>query len=619
MEDQGKRLLLAVALALGIYLVWQTVFPAPKPKEKPKTTDVAAETQKTAESPVGAPLEGAPPAATAVTPEAIAATRVERAYDRFVATFENGKLVSWRLTDPKYQRDPLKGEMVASRELGAFATNFYRSSIVLPKNALWTLDAAGTSGNRVTYVYDGPELKVTELFTLHPEDYLVELSVSVELKPTPAGAPREATEQLALSFVGKQDPAHPQGGGTGRTKRATVAACYLNGSLSELSAKRLQEKGPVERGGHVRWLGFKHPYLLFAVSPRGNNTENLACNAYPEIAVPGGMQLDLVYAPVKLKSGAPAMKKELVAYIGPKHLEALEQADEIAGYETGFQDAVHLGWFAVIGRPLLWLLTWFYSFVGNWGIAIILLTVLVKLATLYWTTKSMRSMKRMAALKPKMDELQKKYGEDRAKLQQETMGLYKANGVNPLTGCLPILLQMPIWLALYKMLSSAGELYLAPFVPGWITDLTSADPYYVLPVMVTGMMFLSTKLNPTSVDSAQQKILIYGMPLIFGVMSFFFPAGLSIYIFTNSTLSLLHTLYMKRFDHSMPLPAKPAAAKTAAPAPIDVEAVEKDADDEDEGDEDGADDKPATPARGPQQPGNRRSNASRRKRKRGKH
>jgi len=378
------------------------------------------------------------------------------------------------------------------------------------------------------------------------------------------------------------------------------AACHLNGDISTRSPKGLLDKGPVERGGHVRWLGFKHPYLFFAVSPRNNDKENLACNMYPVLSVPGGMEVDLVYPAAKLTSNAPPMKKAVVAYIGPKHLSALEHADDVAGYETGFRDAVSLGFFSIIARPLLWLLTWFYSLVGNWGVAIILLTVVVKLLTLYWTTKSMRSMKRMAALKPKMDELQKKHGDDRAKVQQEMMALYKANGVNPLTGCLPILLQMPIWLALYTMLSNAGELYQTPFIAGWLSDLTSTDPYYVMPVLVTGMMFLSTKVNPTTVDNMQQKILIYGMPLIFGVMSFFFPAGLSIYIFTNSALSLFHTLYMKKFDHAMPLPAaKPVPAPKAEPV-VDVEAVEK----------------PAQPS-GSKSPNNatRRSN----KKKRGKH
>ena len=150
---------------------------------------------------------------------------------------------------------------------------------------------------------------------------------------------------------------------------------------------------------------------------------------------------------------------------------------------------IDLGWFAFIGRPLLWLLQKFQSVVGNWGIAIMLLTILVKLLTLYWTTKSMRSMKAIAALAPQIKALQTKYAEDKQRQQAETMALYKQHGVNPVAGCLPMLLQMPIWIALYRMLSNAGELYQQPFIPGWINDLTATDPYYILPAVLFVSMF----------------------------------------------------------------------------------------------------------------------------------
>jgi YidC/Oxa1 family membrane protein insertase len=196
----------------------------------------------------------------------------------------------------------------------------------------------------------------------------------------------------------------------------------------------------------------------------------------------------------------------------------------------------------------LWLLLKFHEAVGNWGIAIILITFVVKVLTLYWTTKSMRSMKAMAALAPQMKVLQEKYADDKQRQQAETMALYKQHNVNPVAGCLPILLQMPIWIALYRMLSSAGELYLQPFIPGWIDDLTATDPYYVLPGLLVVTMFLQARLQPATADSRQQKFLQYGMPLMFGVMSFFFPSGLTIYIFTNTVLSALHSIYMNKFD-----------------------------------------------------------------------
>jgi YidC/Oxa1 family membrane protein insertase len=315
---------------------------------------------------------------------------------------------------------------------------------------------------------------------------------------------------------------------------------------------------------------------------------------------------------------------EVVGYLGPKNYRELERADTAAGFSTGFTDTIDFGWFGVIGRPLLWLLLKFYAVVGNWGIAIIMLTFLVKLATLYWTTKSMRSMKAMAALAPQMKLLQEKYKDDRQRLQVETMALYKQHNVNPIAGCLPILLQMPIWIALYRMLSSAGELYQAPFIPGWIDDLTNTDPFYILPIVLVVTMFVQARLQPATGDSRQQKFLQYGMPLMFGVMSFFFPSGLTIYIFTNTVLSALHSIYMNRYDKKslelvaqMKKNAEAAAAAKAAPAAgkgggaakgsakngkpakpvIDVTATEAAADEGDGDESPAAGASPATPSR----------------------
>ena len=162
----------------------------------------------------------------------------------------------------------------------------------------------------------------------------------------------------------------------------------------------------------------------------------------------------------------------------------------------------------------------------------------------------MRSMRAMSVLKPEVEKIQKKYKEDRQRQQVEIMALYKAHKVSPLSGCLPMLLQMPIWFALYRTLMVAAELYQAPFVPGWIDDLTSPDPFYVLPIGLTAMMFVQARLSPSVADSTQQKIMMYGLPIMFGVFSFFFPAGLTLYIFTNTCLTAVHHVWMKRTEQS---------------------------------------------------------------------
>jgi len=160
----------------------------------------------------------------------------------------------------------------------------------------------------------------------------------------------------------------------------------------------------------------------------------------------------------------------------------------------------------------------------------------------------MRSMKAMANLRPQMDKIKEKYPDDKQRQQVETMSLYKAHKINPLAGCLPMVLQMPIWFALYRSLSVAAELHQVPFIPGWLDDLTSPDPYYIMPVMLLGAMFLQTKLQPNPVESMQQKIMLYGMPLMFGFFSLMFPSGLTLYILTNTIIRSSHQYYLNRKD-----------------------------------------------------------------------
>jgi YidC/Oxa1 family membrane protein insertase len=475
-----------------------------------------------------------------------------------------GDLVSWQLHDPRYKTTQDKGEMVQGAALGGteFHVDFVHSTSTfhIPADAAWK----GTSqGNVVTYAYDSPNLIVTKKYTVDPGHYLLRLDVDVSLKNTAPGVPPAgASEQPAITMFGYQDPRKPIAN-VGRVKREWKAVCLANSSTSTMSAKDLTVGKQVM--GTIGWAGVEHPYFLVAIAPKPSQNESPTCYQSPVPKKPGLMQVDLVFTQATgLKPGDPPVSRSVVAYVGPKYLGSLEHADDFAGFKTEFSKSVSMGWFGFIGKPLLWLLKQFQSLVGNWGLSIILLTLLVKLITLYWTTKSMRSMRAMAALKPQMDALQKKYKDDRQRQQTELMALYKQHGVNPLAGCLPMLLQMPIWFALYRMLSSAGELYNAPFIPGWINDLTAKDPLYILPVLLVAMMFLQSKLQPQTGDSMQQKLMMYGLPLLFGVMGFFFPAGLTLYILTNTILTAIHSVWMRRFDKKSGIGAAVATAAAGA-------------------------------------------------------
>jgi YidC/Oxa1 family membrane protein insertase len=577
-------------------LVWSQVFHKDEPPPdsakpglvtpKPATPQVGVSAGSTAPGGPGSP--GAVPG-TEAAPSGAAGSRAAAAqpaeevprppeqlltlpFDNVMATFSSycGGLKSWQLTDKRYAPDPTRGlllpdksqmtvtdpsgkrvpappEQVANvAECGAFEVNFASSTFVVPRHAVWKGEQLSKTEIRYTYASD--DLEIVKTFTISPAQYLVRMIVTVNAR-VPAGG--EARQQLAVTVYGFQDPAGVKSSGFLQgAPRAWASSTMRAGTIYTTDVDGVLEWPRFEPT--IEWTGFEHPYLLAGYAPHlrpGEQVEKHTRAPKGEAGVPlGYMRTDLLFPPVHVKHGDAAMTEEVVAYLGPKNYDNLDQADTTAGFVTGFSKVIDLGWFAFIGHPLLWLLLKFHEVVGNWGIAIILLTFLVKGLTLYWTTKSMRSMKAMAALAPQMKILQSKYADDKQRQQAETMALYKQHGVNPVAGCLPILLQMPIWLALYRMLSNAGELYQQPFIPGWINDLTATDPLHILPVVLVVTMFLQARLQPASVDSTQQKFLQYGMPLMFGVMSFGFPAGLTLYIFTNTVLSAVHAIYMNKFD-----------------------------------------------------------------------
>ena len=619
MEDQGKRIVLFVVIAGAIFLGWQFLFPPEKPAKKaPVTaTDAPAVQSPTwgagSGAPTPAPGTGSappPPAPTpgsgtgsagpaptppTVAPEALVPEEtLQLASPRMQLTFSNigGTIKRVHRVD-----DPMKGGRVnddlfvsTHPGVGFAATSFVGSTYPLSPLAAWQGEAVSATKVRYTYRRDGLEL--IKEFEVLPDDWMVKLTIDVKVAAA-------ASQRLAVSMFAMA----PQVPGQTKWSKIPWAKCDIGGSIYGVNPR--SANGPYVRSGKVRFFGAATPYFMFGLAPRPYGNETYDCNVYPLPAVKDAAQIDLVYPETKIPAGE-TIRKELYGYFGPGYLDKFERADEVAGFKMGLRDTIDFGWFSFISKPLLWLLRHIYSLVANWGVAIILLTVLVKLATLYWTTKSMRSMKAMAALKPEMEALQKKYGDDRQKIQQAQMALFKRHGVNPLAGCLPMLLQMPIWMGLYRMLSNAGELHQAVFIPGWLDDLTLQDPYYILPIALMGLMFLQAKLQPATTDNAQQKMLMYGLPLMFGVMGLWFPAGLTVYITTNTVLGILHTLYMQRSsattavapvakdDDELPSSKGGKADKADKPDKADkAESVDEGDADEGDADEGDADEAPA--------------------------
>jgi len=205
---------------------------------------------------------------------------------------------------------------------------------------------------------------------------------------------------------------------------------------------------------------------------------------------------------------------------------------------------VDYGWLTILAAPLFWVLKSIHSVVGNWGWSIVLLTVLIKLVFYPLNHKAGRSMAQMKVLGPKMERLKQLYGDDRQKLNQAMMELYRTEKINPLGGCLPILVQIPVFIALYWVLLASIQLRHAPWV-GWITDLSAPDPWYILPVVYAVSMFVQTKLNPQPADPVQARIML-AMPIVFSIFFFFFPAGLVLYWVVQNLLSIAQQWHLNR-------------------------------------------------------------------------
>jgi YidC/Oxa1 family membrane protein insertase len=273
------------------------------------------------------------------------------------------------------------------------------------------------------------------------------------------------------------------------------------------------------------WFGSIEHHFLRAVVPTPGVDYKFDVAVVGDVATSSAIRRSLV-------SVAPGDSQTFTTtlFVGPKLQQQLEEIDE------SLKLTVDYGWLTIISQPLFWLLSVVYGFVANWGVAIIVVTFLIKLAFYKLTESSGRSMAKMRNLQPRMKALQDRYKDDRQALSQAMMDLYKREKVNPAAGCLPILIQMPFFLAFYWVLLESVEMRQAPFAL-WITDLSTRDPYFILPLIMGVAMFTQQKLNPAPADPVQAKVMQV-MPIMFTVFFAFFPSGLVLYWVTNTLLSI---------------------------------------------------------------------------------
>ncbi|MFH1080005.1 MAG: membrane protein insertase YidC [Pseudomonadota bacterium] len=530
-----KKALIAIVLSILVVFIYQTYF-APPPKQpdtKTKETPTApAAKQAMAPAPerkTTTPDKAKPAVASAVIPEKeiVVDTKLYKA----VFTTKGGTLKSFKLKD--YRKTPAKNaELIDLVQIkggmpGPLGMTFAESDIAIPadgmyETAITALDLIKTPDrNRLTLSQTYPSyIKVEKIYTFNPSGYNLELEVRVD---NLSGAP--INQNALLSWHEYVDPKTETDSYTHEGPVIFVAKNVEREEVKKITKEKIF-------GPDVSWGGFETKYFIAAMIPQNPSLTSLVVSQDDRNMVTTSLK-----GPKHL---IPAGQTGLFSYtlfLGPKDYSILKASG------VGLENAIDFGsWMKWLAMPMLVVLKYINNFIHNYGITIIILTILIKFAFWPLGNKSYKSMKEMQKLQPQLTAIREKYKDDKQKAGQETMALYKSHKVNPLGGCLPMVVQIPVFFGLYKTLLYAIELRHAPFF-WWIQDLSDKDPYYITPIIMGATMFIQQKMSPPAGEPMQQKIMLI-MPVVFTFLFLNFPSGLVIYWLFNNILSIGQQYYI---------------------------------------------------------------------------
>jgi YidC/Oxa1 family membrane protein insertase len=539
-----KRIILAIGLCVAVMIAWTKFFPVRQPTPAPVPAQTAPVTPEGAKPTVagGPSTASGAPAGTAITNRPEQKVELVTPDARFVFSNRGATLLHAELSNAKFRdrpQDPASGhDLVGTSDPqeAPLRTTFPNSGFPEPADGSW--ETRQPAPNTVVFATDTGNVHIEKRYVADTTRYRLQLDVTV----TNRGA-QPVDQHLAISLTGRQDP-EKRGGGfmSGSSANTASMLCAVDDKVERKPIEKLG-KDPLDKLGAVKWIATDEKFFLFAAVPYPESPpleRRCAASAQPD----GTGQVTLSFAERTVPPQGTT-DYSFAIYAGPKVITDLE-AVRPGGQEVELDKAVDVT-LAFLSRPILSLLKFFYSFAHNWGLAIILLTLFIKLLTFYPTQKSLLSAKKMQKLAPKMNAIRKKYENDRQRQSVETMNLYKAHGVSPFGGCLPSLIQMPIWIALYSTLNYAVELYRAPFF-AHIHDLTSKDPFYITPLLMGGVMFAQMRMSPSGADQQQQQMMAMMMPIMFTGFSLFLPAGLALYMLTSYLIGILQQLYVNHLD-----------------------------------------------------------------------
>lgn len=500
-----KRTLLAIALSMAILLGYQYLFVTPTPP--PPAPDKQAAQAPAKETPAAA----APAAVSPGPPGAVSGPEreviVENNLYRAVLTSRGGTIKSFTLKQYKDKSGnpiTLKGNEGAaplalgtSEDFQLAAVNFSVSGSDI------RLDPSAPTGSLI-FEYASGDQVIRRTYVFYHDKY------GFDLKDEVKGLPSYwITPGRDFGIYAREDGAH------------AGPVILRDAERMEFTVKDVRDARSFREG--IKWIAQEDKYFFSSIVPRSPVEEARVWSSNND-----------ALAALKMPAGV----NSYFVYTGPKELGRLKDLG------MGLEHIVDFGFFSILARPLFWVLMLLFDLTKNYGVAIILLTILLRIPFIPLINKSQESMKKLQDIQPKMAAIREQYKNDPQRMQRELMELYKKNKVNPVGGCLPMLLQVPFFFALYQVLNTAIELRNAPFML-WINDLAAKDPYFILPIIMGATMVIQQKMTPSTMDPTQQKIMLL-MPVVFTFMFLSFPSGLVLYWLVNNVLSIAQQFYINR-------------------------------------------------------------------------
>lgn len=548
------KALLAIVLSFLLFLAWHFYFAPTMPVPQQRTAATTTTEPPTPPAPISSPaaLTAAPPPAQDFSTQK--SWSISNLLYKMKIISQGARESSFELLKFKQEQTPDSPpiQMVRdSRYLPLDVELLHHANLELYKqpfssDAPTDLNfAPGEAPKSVPFQTEIPgKVRVTKTFTVEPDSYVVDLEIQVQNL-----APERLSDQMGISFYFRPYPESIH-----QSYNPSRLTFHANGSNHDLAAKNFAKPEAVPNPPYD-WVGYQNNFFIEAIIPLAEGGYQIIPSVIKDEAQ-HSETTRLVYLTDQFDLDQNESRSfKLRLYTGPKEVATLTQAGH------NLAAAIDYGWFTVLAKPLLEVLRWFYSFTHNYGVSIILITVIIKI--IFWplTHKSYTSMQKMKKLQPKIQQIREKYKDDREKLNQEMMQVYKTYKVNPMGGCLPMVLQIPVFFALYRMLNSAVELRHQPFIL-WIHDLTAPDRLNVgfsvdlpmvghltgipvLTILMGATMFLQQKMTPSSGDPRQEKIMLI-MPIMFTFFFINFPAGLVLYWFVNNILSIAQQYWINR-------------------------------------------------------------------------